>query len=88
MRELLDHGSPGWIRQSRKGCTQFIHNHMVVDFLSVSKCESCDSPVATYPVAHPPVAHICLPLANVGLGWPYRIQSHSHREPFPLNIRP
>jgi hypothetical protein len=36
MRESLDHRSPGWIRQSRKCCTQFIHNHMVVDFLSMS----------------------------------------------------
>ncbi len=36
MRESFDHRPPGWIRQSRKRCTQFIHNHMVVDYLSMS----------------------------------------------------
>ncbi len=36
MRESFDHCPPGWIRQSRKRCTQFIHNHMVVDYLSMS----------------------------------------------------
>ena len=36
MGESFDHCPPGWIRQSRKRCTQFIHNHMVVDCLSVS----------------------------------------------------
>ncbi|MBV9398861.1 MAG: site-specific integrase [Bryobacterales bacterium] len=30
--ERLDHGPPGWIRQSRECCTQSIHNHTVVDF--------------------------------------------------------
>ena len=33
MGEPFDHGPPGWIRQSRKCCTQSIHNHMVVDCL-------------------------------------------------------
>ena len=36
MRESLDHRPAGWIRQSRKCCTQFIHNHMVVDCRSLS----------------------------------------------------
>ena len=36
MGESFDHCPPGWIRQSRKRCTQFIHNHMVVDYLSMS----------------------------------------------------
>jgi hypothetical protein len=36
MGESFDHCPAGWIRQSRKCCTQSIHNHMVVDFLSVS----------------------------------------------------
>ena len=36
MRESFDHCPPGWIRQSRKRCTQFIHNHMVVDYLPMS----------------------------------------------------
>jgi hypothetical protein len=34
--ESFDHRPPGWIRQSRKRCTQFIHNRMVVDGLSMS----------------------------------------------------
>ncbi len=36
MRESFDHPPPGWIRQSSKCCTQFIHNHMVVDYLLMS----------------------------------------------------
>jgi hypothetical protein len=36
MGEPLDHRPAGWIGQSRKGCAQAIHNHMVVDFLSLS----------------------------------------------------
>jgi hypothetical protein len=36
MGESFDHCSPGWIRQSRKGCTQSIHNRMVVDYLAMS----------------------------------------------------
>jgi len=36
MGEPFDHCPPGWIRQSRKRCTQFIHNRMVVDYLSMS----------------------------------------------------
>jgi hypothetical protein len=36
MAEPFDHRPPGWIRQSRKCCTQFIHNQMVVDFLPMS----------------------------------------------------
>jgi hypothetical protein len=36
MRESFDHCPPGWIRQSGKRCTQFIHNHMVVDYLTMS----------------------------------------------------
>jgi hypothetical protein len=32
----VDHRPPGWIRQSRKCCTQLIHNHMVVNSLSMS----------------------------------------------------
>src|ERR1700720_1251631 len=34
--ESFDHCPPGWIRQSRKRCTQFIHNRMVVDYLAMS----------------------------------------------------
>jgi hypothetical protein len=33
MGESFDHRPAGWIRQSRKCCTQIIHNHMVVDNL-------------------------------------------------------
>ncbi len=36
MGESFDHCPPGWIGQSRKRCTQFIHNRMVVDYLSMS----------------------------------------------------
>lgn len=36
MGEPLDHRSPGWIGQSRKSCTQSIHNRMVVDYRSMS----------------------------------------------------
>ena len=36
MRESFDHRPPGGIRQSRKCCTQFIHNHMVVNFSAMS----------------------------------------------------
>ena len=36
MGEPFDHGPPGWIGQSRKRCTQFIHNCMVVDYLAMS----------------------------------------------------
>jgi hypothetical protein len=36
MRESFDHPPPGWIGQSGKCCAQFIHNHMVVDFPSMS----------------------------------------------------
>jgi hypothetical protein len=31
MGESFDHRPAGWIRQSRKCCTQAIHNHMVVN---------------------------------------------------------
>ena len=36
MRESLDHRPAGGIGQSRKCCTQFIHNQMVVDYRSMS----------------------------------------------------
>ena len=36
MGEPLDHRPPGWIRQSRECCIQFIHNRMVVDFIAKS----------------------------------------------------
>jgi ABC-type transport system involved in cytochrome bd biosynthesis fused ATPase/permease subunit len=36
MGESFDHCPPGWIRQGGKRCTQFIHNRMVVDYLSMS----------------------------------------------------
>jgi hypothetical protein len=36
MGESFDHCPPGRIRQSGERCTQFIHNHMVVDYLSMS----------------------------------------------------
>ena len=36
MGESFDHRPPGWIRQSGKCRTQFIHNHMVVDFPAMS----------------------------------------------------
>jgi len=36
MGESFDHGPPGWIRQGRKRCTQFIHNRMVVDYRAMS----------------------------------------------------
>jgi hypothetical protein len=34
--ESFDHCPPGWIRQSRKRCTQSIHNRMVVDYWGMS----------------------------------------------------
>src|SRR5215470_4321175 len=37
--EPLDHRPPGWIRQSRKCCTQLIHNHMVVNCPSMSSVD-------------------------------------------------
>ena len=36
MAESFNHCPAGGIRQSRKCCTQSIHNHMVVDSLSMS----------------------------------------------------
>jgi hypothetical protein len=36
MGEPFEHRSPGWIRQSRECRVQSIHNHMVVDFRSMS----------------------------------------------------
>ena len=36
MGESFDHRPAGWIRQSSKCCTQFIHNHMVVDYPPMS----------------------------------------------------
>jgi len=36
MGESFDHCPPGWIRQSRKRCAQFIHNRMVVDYRTMS----------------------------------------------------
>jgi hypothetical protein len=36
MGESFDHRPTGWIRQSRECCTQTVHNHMVVDFPSMS----------------------------------------------------
>ena len=39
MGESFDHCPPGWIRQSRKCCTQLIHNHMVVDYLAMSSVD-------------------------------------------------
>jgi hypothetical protein len=37
--EPLDHRPPGRIRQSRKCCTEFIHNRMVVDLPSMSTAD-------------------------------------------------
>src|ERR1700749_4493504 len=34
--EAVHHCPPSWVRQSRKSCTQPIHNHMVVDLCSMS----------------------------------------------------
>jgi hypothetical protein len=39
MGESFDHCPPGWIGQSRKRCTQSIHNHMVVDYLAMSSVD-------------------------------------------------
>ena len=39
MGESFDHCPPGRIRQSRKRCTQFIHNHMVVDYWLMSSVD-------------------------------------------------
>ena len=36
MRKSFDHRPPGWIGQSRKRCTQSIHNQMVVDYFLMS----------------------------------------------------
>ena len=36
MGEPLDHRPPGWIRQGRECCIQFIHNQMVVDWRPMS----------------------------------------------------
>jgi len=39
MGESFDHRPAGWIGQSRKCCIQLIHNHMVVDFRSMSSAD-------------------------------------------------
>ena len=39
MGEPLDHRPAGRIRQSRKCCTETIHNHMVVDYSSMSSVD-------------------------------------------------
>ena len=39
MGESFDHRPPGWIRQSRKRCTQFIHNRMVVEYRAMSSVD-------------------------------------------------
>ena len=39
MGESFDHGPAGWIRQSREGRIQFIHNHMVVDYPPMSSVD-------------------------------------------------
>src|SRR5579863_7519162 len=39
MGESFDHRPAGWIRQSRKCCTQLIHNRMVVDYSSLSSVD-------------------------------------------------
>jgi hypothetical protein len=40
MAEPLDHRPTGGIRQSRKCCSQSIHNHMVVDYPPMSSGNS------------------------------------------------
>jgi hypothetical protein len=52
MRESFDHCPPRWIRQSGKRCTQFIHNHMVVDYLSMSSVNFA-------------IPNFCSPIPNV-----------------------
>jgi len=42
MDESFDHRPTGWIRPEPQMCTQFIHNQMVVDFLSMSSMYFCD----------------------------------------------
>jgi len=39
MGESFDHGPAGWVRQSRKCCIELIHNHMVVDYPSMSSLD-------------------------------------------------
>jgi len=39
MGESFDHRPAGWIRQSRKRCIQLIHNHMVVNYPSMSSVD-------------------------------------------------
>ena len=39
MGESFDHRPAGWIGESREWCIQSIHNHMVVDYLSMSSVE-------------------------------------------------
>jgi hypothetical protein len=39
MGEPFDHCPPGWIGQSRKCGTQFIHNRMVVDYRAMSSVD-------------------------------------------------
>jgi len=56
--ESFDHGPPGWIRQSRKRCTQFIHNRMVVDYLSMSSGD----------FAIPWITRICFTIGSEHLG--------------------
>ena len=52
MGESFDHRSPGWIGQSRKCCTQIIHNRMVVDNLSMSS-ENLAIPGFCSPICRP-----------------------------------
>jgi hypothetical protein len=42
MGEPFDHCPPGWIRQRRKRCAQFIHNRMVVDYWVMSSVNFAD----------------------------------------------
>ena len=39
MGESFDHRPAGWIRQSRKGCIQLIHNRMVVNYAWMSSVD-------------------------------------------------
>ena len=39
MGESFDHRPARWIRQSRKCCIQVIHNHMVVNYPSMSSVD-------------------------------------------------
>src|SRR5580693_10268734 len=85
MGEPFDHCPPGWIRQSRKRCAQFIHNHMVVDYLSMSSVDFAISDLCSLIPNVPALAGNFL----AGLHWKQNVSgmSGNHRSDFLEPVR-